>query len=195
MKRILILLAIAALALPTAALGKGPSAATIDGPGTGGGINISGDGESPGTQLGNLAMRAGLPDALFQSQPNPMRADRPKGDLGPKYTITWTLPGPSGKDDRIKQDVYPYATPPVTYVKPGLTFFDDMETRGGWYVAGPALKRTLVSAGLPKTAPSSSASDSNFISTGLLSLLGAALVLAMATTLVLRRRGRPAHAA
>lgn len=195
MKPILVLLSIVALALPAAAVAKGPSAASIDGPGTGGGINISGDGESPGTQLGNLAMQAGLPDALFQSQPNPMHADRPKGEIGPRYTITWILPGPSGKDDRIKQDVYPYADPPVTYVKPGLKFFDDMQTRGGWYVAGPALKVTLVDAGLPRTAPSPSASDGSFVSTGLVSLVAAALFIMAATALVLRRRTRPAATA
>ncbi len=195
MKRILILLAVAALALPTAALGKGPSAASIDGPGTGGGISISGDGESPGTQLGNLSMQAGLPDALFPTQPNPMHPNRPQGELGSRYTITWTLPGPSGKDDRIKQDVYPYADPPVTYVEPGLKFFDDMQTRGGWYVASPALKKTLVDAGLPSTAPSASSSDDSFVSTGLVSLLAAALLIMAATALVVRRRTRPAAAA
>lgn len=195
MKRILIFLAVAALALPTGAYAKGPSAASIDGPGTGGGINISGDGESPGTQLGNLAMQAGLPDALFESQPNPMYTERPKGDLGPKYAITWTLPGPSGKDDYVKQDVYPYADPPVTYLEPRLKFFDDMETRGGWYVAGPALKDTLVDAGLPRTAPGASPSDGSFVSTGLVSLIAAALLVMAATALVLRRRTRPAAAA
>jgi hypothetical protein len=195
MKRILIFLVLVALALPGSAVAKGPSAASIDGPGAGGGIKISGDGESAGTQLGNLAMQAGLPDALFQSQPNPMLAERPTRDLGPKYTITWTLPGPSGKDDHVKQDVYPYATPPVTYVAPGLKFFDDMETRGGWYVAGPSLKETLVDAGLPRTAPSGSASDGSLVSTALVSLVAAALFVMAATALVLRRRTRPAATA
>jgi hypothetical protein len=195
MKRILVLLAVTSLALPATAAAKGPSGASIDGPGAGGGISISGDGESPGTQLGNLAMQAGLPDALFQSEPNPMQADRPKGELGPKHTITWTLPGPSGKDERIKQDVYPYADPPVTYLKPGIEFFDGMETRGGWYVAGPALKTALVDAGLPSTAPSLSATDGSFVSTGLVSLIAAALFVMAATAFVVRRRTRPAAAA
>jgi hypothetical protein len=195
MKRFLILAVVGALALPTSAAAKGPSAASIDGPGTGGGINISGDGESPGTQLGNLAMQAGLPDALFQSVPNPMQATRPKGDLGPKYTITWTLPGPDGGTDYVKQDVYPYADPPVTYVKPGVKFFVDMETRGGWYVAKPTLKDALVKAGLPKTAPAVQASDSGFLSTGLLSLFAAVLLVLLAAAFALRRRARPVPAA
>jgi hypothetical protein len=194
MKRILVLCAVAGLVLPTAAVAKGPSAASIDGRGTGGGITFTGDGESGGTALGNLTMQAGLPPALFRQEPNPMMQDRPKGDLGPKYTITWTLPGPTGTD-RIKQDVYPYANPPVTYMKPGLKFFDGMETRGGWFAADPQIKQTLVSAGLPETPPSSSSSDGSFFSAGLLSLLGAALLLATTTAIVMRRRARPAPAA
>ena len=197
MKRILILFAVAALALPTVAQAKGPSSASIDGPGTGGGVNISGDGESPGTQLGKLAMQAGLPDALFQAQPNRMHAERPRGELGPKYTITWTLPGPSGKNDYVKQDVYPYADPPVTYVEPGLKFFDEMETRGGWYVAGPALKESLVSAGLPSTAPANGSNDDGAaVPTGtLLAILAATALLLLASAVFLRRRTRPAAAA
>jgi len=195
MKRMLILCAVTALALPTVALAKGPSGAKIDGPGTGGGLKFSGDGESGGTRLGTLTEQAGFFPAMFGQTPDPMQKDRPKGDLGPKYTITWTLPGPDGKTDRLQQDVYPYATPPVTYLRPGLEFFGDMKTHGGWFRSEEGLKQTLVSAGLPKTAPSSSSSDSSFFTTGLLSLFGAALVLAMATTLVMRRRARPAPAA
>jgi hypothetical protein len=196
MRRILVLLAAAALAAPATAAAKGPSGASIDGPGTGGGINIFGDGESPGAQLGNLAMQAGLPDALFESVPNPMQADRPKGELGPKYTITWTLPGPSGKDERIEQEVYPYANPPVTYVEPGLKFFDGMETRGDWYVAGPGLKTALLEAGLPPTPPvAPTAGDNAAVSTGtLLAIVAAIALLLLASTLILRRRARPAAA-
>ena len=52
----------------------------------------------------------------------------------------------------ITQDVYPYASSgPVTYLAPGQPIFD-MQTRGGWFQAGPDLKETLVAAGLPETA-------------------------------------------
>ena len=55
----------------------------------------------------------------------------------------------------IRQDVYPYANGgAVTYMKPGQSIFD-MTTHGGWY-RDPALKRTLVSSGLPAKAPSAS---------------------------------------
>jgi hypothetical protein len=198
MKSALLLLAALALALPTAALAKGPAAASIDGPGSGGGINISGDGESGGTPLGDLTQQAGFFPASFGQEPNPMLPARPKGDLGPKYTITYTVPGPNNETDTLKQDLYPYAANgPVTYMEPGQKFFGTEETRGGWYQAPVTLKDTLFEAGLPKTAPSGSASDdSALVSSELLgALVGAALLFAGATLVFMRRRTRPAAAA
>ena len=184
---------LAALALPTVAAAKGPSGATIEGPGTGRGLTFSSDG-SDGMTLNTLTEQTGIFPALFAQTPDPMQKNRPPGNLGPKYTITWTVPTSSGEADVIKQDVYPYATPPVTYMAPGQKVFGDMKTHGGWFRSEEGLKQTLVAAGLPETAPGSSSSDSSFFSTGLLSVFGAALLLAMAATLAMRRRARPAAA-
>ena len=193
MKRMLVLCAVAALALPTVAVAKGPSSASIEGPGTGGGLKFS-NGDSDGMTLHTLTEQTGIFPALFGQTPDPMQKDRPQGDLGPKYTITWTVPTGKGQADRVRQDVYPYATPPVTYMPPGQKVFGDMKTHGGWFRSEEGLKQTLVAAGLPETAPSSSSSDGSVFSTGLLSLFGAALLLAMTATLVMRRRARPAAA-
>ncbi len=195
MQRILVLCALAALVLPTAALAKGPSGASIDGPGSGADLKFSGNGESSGTALGTLTEQTGFFPAMFGQTPDPTQKDRPKGDLGPRYTITWTVPEGKGRTNRLQQDVYPYATPPVTYMEPGLEFFGDMKTHGGWFRSEEGLKQTLVSAGLPQTPPTSSSSDSGFFTAELLSLFGAALLLAMTTAVVMRRRGRPAAAA
>jgi hypothetical protein len=199
MKRILFLLAIAALVLPATAVGKGPSGASIDGPGSGGGINITGNGESGGTPLGNLTEQAGFFAAAFGQEPNPMVASRPKGELGPKYTITYTVPGPNNELDKLTQDVYPYAKPgPLTYMKPGQKFFGTEQTRGGWYQAPALLKETLIEAGLPKVAPSGSGSDGGtalFTAELLSALAAAALLLGAATVIFLRRRERAAAAA
>lgn len=192
MKQLLLALAIVALALPGGALGKGPSAATMDGPG-GGNITFGGDGEAMGTQLGNLTQQSGFMSAVFRQVPDPMLDTRPKVALGPKYTMTWTVPGPDNDVFTIRQDVYPYAdSSPVTYLAPGQKIFE-METRGGWFQAGPELKETLVSAGLPVTASAGGSGDGSF-PTGLVSLLAATVVLAAATAVVLRRRARPATA-
>lgn len=191
MRRLILLLALAALAIPSVALGKGPSAATMEGPGGGGGITFSGDeGSGP---LGNLTQQSGWFSAVFEQEPNPMLADRPQGDLGPKYTVTYTVPGPSNDPFTIRQDVYPYATSgPVTYLAPGQPIFD-MQTPGGWFQAGPDLKETLVAAGLPETAAAGSSDDTSFPTTTV-SLLAFALLLVGATAVLLRRRARPAAA-
>jgi hypothetical protein len=204
MRLISVLIAIAALALPTTALGKGPSGASIDWPGTGGGLNISGDGESGGTPLGDLAQQAGFFPATFggqvtDGQPYPMRENAPKGKLGPKYTITYTVPGPNNELSKLRQDVYPYATPrPVTYMAPEQEFWDGMLTHGGWYQSTAGLKATLVNAGLPKVAPGGSSSGGDgFFSTGLISILaaGLALLLGASAAIFMRRRTRPVTAA
>src|SRR5918912_3294464 len=99
MTRLILLLAVAALAVPAAAAAKGPSAATVSGPGDGGGISFGGGGgggdPAAGTPLGNLTMAAGFFPGVFDQTPDPMQPSRPKGALGPKYTITYTVPGPN----------------------------------------------------------------------------------------------------
>ena len=191
MKRLTLILAVAALVLPAAALGKGPTAATMDGPG-GGGISFSGDeGSGP---LGHLTQQSGWFDAAFEQVPSPLLPGRPTGDLGPKYTVTYTVPGPNNDTFTIRQDIYPYADPaPVTYMAPGQPLFE-METHGGWFQAGPDLKTTLVSAGLPATAPGASTSDGSSFPTAPVSVLAVALLFAFATAFVVRRRARPAAA-
>jgi hypothetical protein len=155
MRRSLILVLAAALAVPAAAAAKGPESATIDGPG--GSITVSGDGEGgPGTPLGNLVENGGFFPAVFARSPDPMLARRPSGDLGPRYTVTYVVPGPGG-DSRIVQDLYPYAQPrAVTYMRPGQRFWGGEQTHGGWYVATGDL---TTSVGLPEAAPTGGGSS------------------------------------
>jgi hypothetical protein len=193
---LLLLLTALVLAMPAAALAKGPSAASIDGPGTGGGIDIEGS-LAPGSPLAELSERAGFYSAVFRQTPDLMRDSRPPGDLGPKYTITYTVPGPEGETFVLHQDVYPYATPkPVTYMVRGQKVFR-IETRGGWFVAGSRLKDVLVSAGLPEVAPSGSSSNDGALSSAELlgALAAATLLLGAAAVILVRRRERPAAAA
>lgn len=192
MKHVLVFLAAVGLVLPAAALGKGPSAATMDGPGGGGGITFGGDeGSGP---LGALTQQAGFFPAVFRQQPDPMLDSRPTGDLGPKFTITYTVPGPSNEVWMLKQDVYPYATPsPVTYMAPGQAVFETEGTRGGWFQAGPELKTTLVEAGLP-AGPSTGSSGGSDFPTAPVSVLAFALLAIGATAVLIRRRTRPAAA-
>jgi len=150
MKTLLLTVAVA-LALPAAALAKGPSEAVVTGPGIDddNGLAIAGLGDDSG-----LTQLSGFFPATFGQSPDPMLASPPEGALGPKYTIRYTVPGPSGSDSTIVQDVYPYAEPsPVTYMPPGQRFFDTERTRGGWYVSTLGLRNVLVHSGLPAASP------------------------------------------
>ncbi len=181
MKRLLFLLVAAGLLAP-AALAKGPSEATITGPGLGKTLSFKVMGDSA-----NLTQYAGFFPSAFGQSPDPMLKGRPDGKLGPKYTIRYLVPGPYGERFRLTQELYPYAKGgALTYMKPGQRIYQT-RTRGGWYPAGTALKELLVSAGLPRTAPRSSGSN-------LAMLLGigapGAALFAGAAVLVARRRSR-----
>jgi hypothetical protein len=119
-----------ALVLVADAAAKGASEAEITGPGLATPLTLAGEGQAGGNTLTNLAVDAGFFPAVFTQVPDPMLSEQPRGDLGPRYTITYVMPGPNGSADRIHQDLYPYATPsPVTYVNPGQPFFEGQQTR------------------------------------------------------------------
>jgi hypothetical protein len=169
MKRLLFLLAASALALPATALAKGPSEARITGPGLGKAIVIAGA-EAEGTPIMNLAEATGFFPAAFGQQPDPTTSTRPKGNLGPKYSIEYKVPSGETTADRLHQDLYPYAkNGGWTYMPAGQPIFD-MATQGGWF-HDARLKGILVANGLPKAPPKSptSAKSSNaasFFTTG-----------------------------
>jgi hypothetical protein len=185
MKRLLFMFAVAALALPATALAKGPSEASITGPGLSKAIKITGP-ESDGSPMMNLAEAAGFFPAAFGQTPDPMTYTQPKGNLGPKYSIDYVVPGPDGGNDTLHQDLYPYAKPSAwTHMAAGQPIFD-MTTHGGWFTDS-RLKGILVARGLPQAPPTTSSKDTSsasFFSTGKIGLLvlvlfgiGAAAVL------------------
>lgn len=171
MNRLLLIVAVA-LALPAAALAKGPSEAVLTGPGLDDdGIALTGLGDGSG-----LVNQAGFFQATFGQSPDPMLAEPPAGTLGPKYRLTYTVPGPSGSDATIVQDVYPFAQPsPLTYTRPGQPFFDSERTRGGWFVATAGLRNVLVHEGLPPAKAPAAVGDDTLLWPW---LLGAAVLLA-----------------
>jgi len=85
------------LLLPAAAAAKGPSAASISGGPLAKTITISGNGETEQTPLGRLTMEAGFFPAAFGQSPDPMLPSRPKGNLGPRLTIHYVVPGGDNK--------------------------------------------------------------------------------------------------
>jgi hypothetical protein len=185
--------ALAAALVATAALAKGASQAKITGPALGNGITLAGEGQVGGAQLMELAETAGFFPAVFVTDPNPMLSTRPQGALGPRYTITYAMPGPGGVDE-LRQDLYPYAKPsPVTYLEPGQRFFGTEKTVGGWYVASATLKDELVAAGLPET-PTINGGGHEVPWTAVGALAAAVAALVVVGVAVLRSRRRPATA-
>jgi len=188
-KTLLLLVAVGAVALPASAFAKGASEASIQGPGLGKTVTISGNGETSGDKLGNLGQSAGFFPAVFGQTPDPMSDQRPAGKLGPRYRIVWTVPGPNG-ESKISQDAYPYAEPqPVTYMKPGQLFWDGQHTRGGWYVGDSQLSASLFAVGVPRSAPSTGGFE--WTRWTLIGVAGAALLLALAFAVTRARRLRP----
>jgi len=184
--------------VPAAALAKGASEAEIAGPGIDEPISLA---VQPGGEQGwqeqrwqllQLAETSGFYPAVFVRSPDPMLDERPAGDLGPRYTITYVMPGPNNEVDHLVQDVYPYAEPdPVAYVAPGQPFFGTERTRGGWYVSTTALKDNLVAAGLPPNAPTAGDGPGfPWTLVGVLTALGAAGVLLALAALLIRRRSQ-----
>jgi len=185
MFRLSTVLVLAALAVPAAALAKGPTEGSISGPGFSKVVKVlyDGGGGSPGD---NLTQHGGFFPAAYGQSPDPMLHGKPAGPLGPRYTIAWKGPSGGGGMFRIRQDLYPYARGgAVTFTKPGQPIFGTT-TRGGWF-RDPQLKRTLVGLGLASTAPSG---DSGFNYTLVLGLAAAGVLVVALLLLVRRQRGQ-----
>jgi hypothetical protein len=190
MKRVLPALAALAVALllPAAAAAKGPSTATIAGPGLDHALEIKGDGEGgSATQLGILVEGGGFFAQVYDPTPRLTTKARPGGQLGPRYDVTYVVPGPNG-DSTLKQDLYPYAaTGPLTYMTPAQKFWGSQSTNGGWYRGSAQLKQMLVRVGLPATAPVAHAGRSRGVGIAL-ETGGGIAVAAAALALLYRRR-------
>jgi hypothetical protein len=189
--------ALAALALPALAAAKEPTAATIEGPGLGEPLTIQGSADDQdGSPLARLVVAGGIGAAMFgHRSPDPMSPTQPPGDLGPRYSVTYVVGGPYGKDYELAGEIYPYAKPrPLTYMQPGQSFFETFRTHGGWFVGGPKLRRALLDAGLPSDPPDDGGRAGP--SAWMIELLAAGAVgfAAIVISMRRRRRGSPAPA-
>jgi hypothetical protein len=180
--------------VPSVALAKGASEATLTGPGIGS-ISFAGEGSDNGGQLMQIAEEAGFFPAVYATSPNPMLSQQPEGTLGPRYRITYVMPGPNDEINVIRQELYPYAAPaPVTYTEPGQSYYATEKTVGGWYVASSMLKDDLIGAGLPETAPAGGGSDFPWTFAAVVVAALAAVAVAALGAVRVRRRPGPATA-
>ena len=95
----------ALLLFPAAAAAKGPSAATISGPGLSHAITIEGFGEGDSTSpLGILVTETGFFPQAFEQTPSSTTRSRPADRLGPRYDVkyiawfTADIPVPAGPE-------------------------------------------------------------------------------------------------
>ncbi|HEY7401802.1 MAG TPA: hypothetical protein VH989_13015 [Actinomycetota bacterium] len=131
------------------ALAKGPAQGVMTGPGIASPIRLRVPGTTTiGVDLAKVVEQSGFFSGAWDDDDRRRLDARPAGELGPRYTITYTMsPG------KIVQYVYPYAEPrPITHMPAGQSFWGSNETVGAWYVAPIALRRTLVALGLPAEA-------------------------------------------
>ena len=197
MKRLVLLTAAVALVAASGASAKGPDQAIVTGPGLedqDGRIVFASGGGDPGggTRFMAFVESGGFFQQTFGQSPDPTSKTRPKGDLGPRYDVVYRVPGPNGGTATLHQSVYPFASiGSVTYMPPGQSFFDGQKTHGGWFAGSPTLKETLVSAGLPESAPSGTGGGSRFeLSTDAWPLALVALAAVGGLALLVRRRPR-----
>lgn len=185
----------------SSAFAKGPSQAVIEGPGLSSPVALRPPGQPTiGPALATMVQKSDLFDGLFRTRPDSTFTRPPEWQLGPRYTVTYTLPGPGGASI-IVQYIYPYAFPaPVTHMPPDQPFWRNERTAGGWHLAGPALKDMLIEVGLPKYPPGSPPErvDASQAETGAsfpIYIAVAMLAIALGIVTVTSRRARQRRAA
>jgi hypothetical protein len=218
------------VALATPALAKGTTQASITGPGLARPVTLSiaaGSEALPeqGDALSSLADQTGLfmvmfgpniGDVAMPDMPSRLRTPPAAATLGPKYTVTYTVPGttpaPGQARDQIRQYLYPRAAGgPVIYTLPGQHGFDQPLQATRWLRGTPQLTATLTRLGIPAGAslpsapgsvtsvPSAPAlaaapkpSDATAPAWLIATIASAAAIVIAGTALWLRRRPRPA---
>jgi hypothetical protein len=153
MGKLVLLLCVAGLVLAAPAQAKGPDRATLTGPGLETPLRFSGYGTDGAAPLGLLTQEGGFWAQVFGGAAAGagqagLLDGRPRGALGPRYLIVYRLPGGGPKPSLIRQELYPYAAQPVSFM-PRQRFWRTHTTPGGWYRLGSALKPALIEKGLP----------------------------------------------
>jgi hypothetical protein len=139
------------LGLAPAAYAKGPTAATIEGPGLAEPVRIeSYETTSKRPGLDSLIGWTGatiMYDGMMQLAP-----DRPAVELGPRYTITYYL----DRQPVLTQEMYPFAEDsPYTFTPAGQkSIFIGTELQTGWFRSPQSLETALLALGADPLRPS-----------------------------------------
>lgn len=130
------------------AFAKGPESAIITGPGIDQPIEL--------IDIANRDLVARLMEQTglwYATGDLPQPIDKPAGDLGPSYTLTWINSGPPGAslDERtIRQEIYLEAeNGPVIHTPDQEPLQGWGPERIGWFAAPSGLRDTLTKLGAP----------------------------------------------
>src|SRR5256885_15171293 len=105
--------ALAALVATAPAAAKGPSTASLTGPGLDHAVPVKGEGESgPGTPLGGLVQLGGACPRALQPLPAPSRPRPPFGDLRPRSQVAARAPAAEPHGTTPGRGVWPHAEAP-----------------------------------------------------------------------------------
>ncbi|MFC7359933.1 hypothetical protein [Nocardioides astragali] len=152
-----VLAAIATLGLAVApAFAKGPTAATVEGPGIDGRHLVFPEGDY--AELGRLTEVTGFWNA-FSDQGLAAEPPVPEADLGPRYTVRWQM-GSSW----LETFVYPFASTPAMRL-PEAAARATGRNRGGWTTGSSEVRSVFETYGAaasaaPSTTAQSKATDS-----------------------------------
>jgi hypothetical protein len=150
---------VSVLLMSAPALAKGgPAQGVITGPGLVEPITLREPGSKTiGADLANVVQRSGFFNGVFDADPERLK-ERPAGDLGPRYTIMYSMSLSDRRSGTIVQYAYPFAEPmPVTHIPAKQQYWANNETVGGWFVAHLGFRQTLISLGVPVPGASGSA--------------------------------------
>ena len=160
LKTFIVLVTVLVLGWPGVAHAKGPTEATIEGDSLEAPIVLSiGKGKSD-DDFWKLAEQSGFYETTFRQTPDPTMDAPPTKNLGPSFTVTWTVPYEEGMGaaSTIVNTLYPYAEGgALLYSEPGQRIYD-AATNGGWMRSSRLLPTMLERLGVP--APGTDATTS-----------------------------------
>jgi hypothetical protein len=190
------------------AFAKGPTAATVEGPGIDGRHLVLPEGDH--AELGRLTEVTGYWN-VFSDQGLAAEPPVPETELGPRYTVRWQM-GTSW----LKTFVYPFASTPAMRL-PEAAAGALGRNRGGWTTGSSEVRRVFEKYGAASAAPAttaqskatdSTADDDAAVKSGgaatssssggpdvaPFAVGGAALLLLAGASVLLRRRARAPRA-
>lgn len=177
----LLVIAIGLSMLTAPAQAAGAEAAFISGPGLERPIEINWRDHArlPSEAL-DLPIQTGAWFLTSADEVRPLSASPPTKDLGPQYTLTWIMAGPTGltREERsIRQDIYPDADGgPLVHTRPGQNIWAGAV---GWFSAPDRLRATLTALGVPvdSTSPSEQSLQAKSVIIALSLVIGACVAV------------------